>query len=69
MRIELVGPEPGPRDFMTIYMDYHYLKGQLLIAQAQAVGVSKSELANIAAVDCAGLEQKIKTMKEEQNGQ
>jgi len=68
MRDELIGPA-GFRDFMMIWMDYHYLRGQLLIAQAQAVGVSKMELATMAAADCAGLEQKLKSMKEEQNGQ
>ena len=63
MHDELLGP-PGYRDFMTIWMDYNYLKGQILIEMAQAVGVSKSELANMAAVDCAGLEFKLNLMKE-----
>ena len=68
MHEELMEPTPGPRDFMTIYMDHHYLRGQILIAQAQAVGVSKMELATMAAEDCAGLEFKLNLLKEEQNG-
>ena len=67
MRDELIGPA-GCRDFMSIWMDYNYLKGQILIEQALAVGVSEMELANLAAEDCAGLEFKLNLLKEQQNG-
>ena len=66
MHEELIGP-PGMRDFMTIWMDYQYLKGQLLMAQAQAVGVSKMELAKLAAEDVETLKFKLNLLKEQQN--
>ena len=67
MRDDLLGPA-GPRDFMTIWMESNYIKGQLFIELALAAGISKIELAEMAADDCARLEFKLNLLREQQNG-